>query len=54
MSRELWQQLLHGAAHSRHKSPKTAAIVMIVVGFFMAPMLIGIPIMIYGFYLLSK
>ncbi len=49
-----WWHLLHGARHGEHKSPKLAAFVYIIVGFFFAPMLIGIPILLYGIYLLCK
>ena len=50
MSHQWWQQLLHGAHRGEHSSPRTAAVVYIVVGFFLAPMIIGIPILIYGVY----
>jgi len=47
---------MHAVQHAAHekKSNKFAALVLIVVGFFFAPMLIGIPIMLLGFYKLFK
>lgn len=54
MSHQWWQHLLHGAHRGEHDSPKLAAVIYIIVGFFFAPMLIGIPIMLYGFYKLLK
>jgi hypothetical protein len=54
MSHHWWQHMLHTARHGEHKSPKSAAVVYIVIGFFFAPMLIGIPILLYGVFLLCK
>lgn len=54
MSHNWWHHLLHGAHRGEHSSPKTAAVIYIVVGVFLAPMLIGIPILIYGIYKLSS
>lgn len=49
---------LHGihAAHqaSRRGQHKTAAVIYIIVGFFTAPLLIGVPIMLYGLWKLVK
>lgn len=47
---------IHGAAHAAHNksNPKLAGIILIVIGFFLAPMLIGIPLMIFGFVKLFK
>lgn len=49
---------LHGihAAHqaSRRGNHKVAGVICLLVGFFTAPMLIGIPLMVYGFYKLAK
>lgn len=55
MSHNQWTHLLHGA-HSASKAGnhKTAGVMYVVIGFFMAPLLIGIPIMLYGFYKLLK
>ena len=41
---------IHAAHRSEHKTPKLAAVTSIVVGFFLAPMLIGIPLVFYGIY----
>jgi hypothetical protein len=49
-----WWHLLHSAHHGEHDSPKLAAVLYIIVGFFFAPMLIGIPILLYGLYKLFK
>jgi hypothetical protein len=54
MSHQWWHHALHAARHNEHKNAKASAVVYIVIGFFFAPMLIGIPIMLYGFYKLSK
>lgn len=40
---------VHAAAHEK-KNPKLAGVILIVIGVFFTPFLIGIPIMIYGFY----
>jgi len=55
MKHSHWIHLLH-RAHDAGKSGngKAAAVAYIVIGFFMAPILVGIPIMIYGFYKLAK
>jgi hypothetical protein len=48
-----WQHhLIHAAAH--HKESKAGAVVLIVMGFFFTPFLIGIPLMIIGFHRLCK
>ena len=53
-----WQHLahiLHGAQHEeKHGHHKLAGVAYIVAGFFLAPLLIGIPLMLYGFYKLCK
>lgn len=55
MSNHHWAHALH-AAHreSERGNHKGAAWIYIIVGLFMTPILIGIPIMIYGFYKLAK
>ena len=43
--------MVHGARHAeKDGNHKLAGVVYIVVGFFLTPWLIGIPIMLYGFY----
>jgi hypothetical protein len=55
MSHNHWIHALHTAHNAEHRGEgKAAAWAYIVIGFFMAPLLIGIPIMIYGFYKLAK
>jgi hypothetical protein len=54
MSNHWWQHAIHSARRGEHDSPKSAAVVYLIVGFFFAPMLIGIPLMLYGLYLLFK
>jgi hypothetical protein len=51
-----WMHFFHSARHAeQHGSNKTAGIAYIIIGFFFAPLLFGIPIMIYGIYkLFSK
>jgi hypothetical protein len=45
--------LRHGEKHAHTKKDKTfVAIGYIVVGFFLAPLLIGLPLIAYGVYLL--
>jgi len=39
---------VHHAAHAKGKDSKVAGVFLIVVGLFFAPMLIGIPILIFG------
>ena len=47
--------LLHNAHQAEeHGNHKLAGVVYIVVGFFLAPALIGFPLMAYGVYLLFK
>lgn len=48
-----WLHAAHVAAHEK-KHPKLAGLGLIFIGFFLAPMLIGIPIMIYGIYKLFE
>jgi hypothetical protein len=45
MSNHWWMHGAHAAAHSKGKG---GAIALIVIGFFFAPMLIGIPLLIWG------
>lgn len=48
-----WQHhLIHAAAHD--KDSKLAAVVLIVMGLFFTPFLIGIPILLIGLYRLFK
>ena len=45
------RHLMQGAHNAdKNGSHKLAGVVYIVVGFFLAPVLIGIPLMLYGFY----
>jgi hypothetical protein len=44
---------IQAASHEK-KHPKIAGLILMVIGFFFVPMLIGIPMMIYGFYKLVK
>lgn len=47
--------LLHGAHHeSERGNHKLAGVVYLVAGFFLAPLIIGIPLMIYGAYKLTR
>ncbi|OWK38943.1 hypothetical protein [Fimbriiglobus ruber] len=54
----MWHELahvVHGAhAESERGNHTLAGIAYIGAGFFLAPILIGIPLMIYGFYKLMK
>jgi hypothetical protein len=45
--------VLHAAAHDK-KNPKLAGVVLIFIGLFLTPWLIGIPIVIYGICKLAK
>ncbi len=45
MSKEVWEVFAHAAAHD---DSKAAGVVLLVVGFFLAPFLIGIPLMLWG------
>lgn len=55
MRHHQWIHLLHKAHEvSKGGNSKVAAVAYIVIGFCMAPILVGIPIMIYGFYKLAK
>ena len=49
-----WIHGAHHAANAASKGSKLGAVVLIIIGFFLAPMLIGIPLMIYGFVLLCS
>lgn len=51
MHKELWEVAAHAAAHD---DSKAAGVVLIVAGFFLAPFLIGIPLMLWGAYKLCK
>lgn len=42
------------AAKHGNKGDKGGAWVLIIIGIFLAPMLVGIPMMLYGFYLLGR
>jgi hypothetical protein len=44
---------LHAAAHEK-KHPKLAGVMLIIIGLFLTPWLIGLPIMGYGFYKLCE
>lgn len=48
-------QMVHGAREAeKHGNHKLAGIVYIIIGFFLAPALIGFPMMVYGFVKLFK
>lgn len=50
-----WWHFLHHAKHaSDHGQNKIAGVILLIVGFFLAPMLIGIPLMLFGAYKLLK
>jgi len=50
-----WMHGMHAAHRESHRgNHKAAGVMYIVIGFFMAPILIGIPIMIYGVWKLLK
>jgi F0F1-type ATP synthase membrane subunit c/vacuolar-type H+-ATPase subunit K len=40
---------VHAAAHEK-KNPKLAGVMLIIIGLCFTPWLIGLPIMIYGFF----
>ncbi len=48
------KEVLEMVAHAAHEDSKLAGVVLIVVGVFLTPFLIGIPLMIWGFYKLFK
>jgi hypothetical protein len=52
VSNHLWLHAAHAAVHS--KQNKTAGVMLLVVGFFLAPVLVGIPLMIAGVVRLLK
>ena len=54
MSKFWWARTAGMAAKQGRKGNKSGAWVLIIIGFFLAPMLIGVPIMMYGFYLLGR
>jgi hypothetical protein len=39
---------MHAASHAAKSNSKGAGVVLLIIGFFLAPFLIGIPIMILG------
>lgn len=46
-----WMHLTHAASHAKGKSENIiAGLLLIVFGFFLTPMLIGVPMIIYGIY----
>ncbi len=48
-------QLMGGAHNAKNNgNHKVAGVIYIAVGFFLAPVLIGFPLMAYGVYLLFK
>ena len=51
MSQQIWEHFAHAAAHD---DSKAAGVVLLVIGFFLAPFLIGIPLMLAGAYKLCK
>lgn len=55
MGHHHWLHWLHAAQEEGHRgNHKAAGVAYLVVGLFMAPVLIGIPIMLYGLYKLAK
>lgn len=47
-----WQHhVIHAAAH---EESKFGAVIMIVMGLFFTPFLIGIPVLLFGLYRLCK
>jgi hypothetical protein len=44
--------LIHGAMHEKDH-PKLAGVMLIIVGLFLTPFVIGIPILLLGMYKLS-
>ncbi|MEM7205319.1 MAG: hypothetical protein AAF628_34000 [Planctomycetota bacterium] len=55
MSHHPWFHLVHGAAHEAQRgNSKVAGVMFIIIGFFTAPMLIGIPIMLLGLWKLCR
>ncbi len=44
---------IHAGRHQK-ENPKMAGLMFIIIGFFLAPFLIGIPMIFYGGYLLAK
>ncbi len=53
MSYQHLPHVIHKAMHEK-KHPKLAGLVLIVIGLFLTPWLIGIPILFMGIYKLSK
>jgi len=53
MSYPWWMPAVRHAAKEQKES-KLAGVILIVIGFFLAPVLIGVPIMLVGFYKLCK
>ncbi len=52
----MWHHLphvIHGAMEEK-KHPKLAGITLIVIGLFLTPWIIGLPILGYGIYKLSS
>lgn len=54
MSKPWWAYMVKSAAKHGNKGDKGGAWVLIIIGLFLAPMLVGIPMMLYGFYLLGR
>lgn len=51
MSHQIWQGVAHAAAHD---DSKAAGWLLLVAGFCLAPILVGIPMMLLGAYKLCK
>ncbi|HMO13341.1 MAG TPA: hypothetical protein PKD64_06335 [Pirellulaceae bacterium] len=49
MSHQWWTHAVHKAGHAKGKDRKVGGCFLIIIGFFFAPLLFGIPIMIWGF-----
>ena len=49
-----WMHVAHSASHQANHGSKGGAWVLVIIGLCFAPMGVGIPIAIYGFYRLMK
>jgi hypothetical protein len=49
-----WMRETIHAHHHQKENPKMAGLMLIVIGFFLAPFLVGIPMIFYGGYLVAK
>lgn len=53
MSHHWIHHAVHAAAHDK-EHPKLSGVILIIIGLFLTPWMIGIPILIYGFYKLCR